>query len=176
MTRRVTGSIWDFSVITSIRAGVMSTISLLVMMPISLPPCTTTRRRIFISRIFFAASVTFAEDSIVVGAFVIDFPAWTLLGSKSSAETLRTTSRSVIKPRGLPALSTTTTEPISFFFINFAAASTVSVSLIVMRGVDMTSSTLTSGALAFWGKYHPDWSPVEALRALRGDTSEGKKA
>ncbi len=75
----------------------------------------------------------------------MDFPALTLLGSKSNAATLLTMSRSVMRPIAFPVLSTTTTHPISCFLMSLVAVRTESVSLMVVTGLDITSSTLTSG-------------------------------
>src|SRR5208337_748859 len=170
-----TGEICDFSAITSINAGVMSTISLLVMMPVSLPPCMTTNLLIFNCRILVAASVTFAAASMVDAGLVIDLPAFTLLGSRSRAATLLTTSRSVIRPRGLPDLSTTTTQPIPCFFISLVAVSAVSVSLMVMTGLDIRSSTFTSGAPAAVVNESHKWNLLRVLKDFAGPSGSDRQ-
>jgi hypothetical protein len=63
-----------------------------------------------------------------------------------------------MSPNGLSDLSTTTTQPISFFFISLVAASTVSVSLTVTTGLDMTSSILTSGVADLVANLYPNFS------------------
>ena len=54
------------------------------------------------------------------------------------------------------------------FFISLVAASTVSVSMIVTTGLDITSSTFTSGGLVFVDKEGHKWNLLRGLKGFAG--------
>src|SRR3972149_4975056 len=92
--------------------------------------------------ILLAASFIVASGSIVTTGEVMNSAALVVLGTMFFARTLTTKSRSVMIPRGFPALFATTTQPTLLSPMSLATLFDDASSSVVITGLVMTSLTI----------------------------------